>query len=408
MIFPFAKKRPPEFGLDKFEGFCRVMRDMPPHSERFPETLQAVARISGVRGASIYLYEARTDVFLLKTWSGSKPSRMSVSGGYEFVRHLALNGRTAYRRDYASPSDELRKAAMVFFHQTSSDRVFPIVADGEWTALLTADAEDCVDESAADALLHFYADQIALWALTRRLSERARKFAEIGHVKNQLLANVTHELETPLNGILGVAEGILDGGDGPVEGALKEHVRMILKAGRDLHATIENILRLTRIEARKNEIRLERVSIGALVDEVAQLFERPLAEKGVALSVPDASQSVEVFVEPDQIRTVLMNLIGNAVKFTEAGRITVAFKRSGDMLHVAVSDTGIGIDPDKLDLIFEDFYQADGSVTRVYGGTGLGLAIAKKIISLHGGRIWAESQKGSGTKITFTVPVFPA
>jgi len=104
---------------------------------------------------------------------------------------------------------------------------------------------------------------------------------------------------------------------------------------------------------------------------------------------------------------VLMNLIGNAVKFTSNGKITIDVHKSGEMLHVSVQDTGIGIDENKLDLIFEEFYQVDGSHTRVYGGTGLGLAIVKKIVSLHGGRIWAESRPGQGTKFTFTIPLFP-
>jgi len=102
-----------------------------------------------------------------------------------------------------------------------------------------------------------------------------------------------------------------------------------------------------------------------------------------------------------------MNLIGNAVKYTEAGFVRVAFEKAADWIYVSITDSGIGIDEDKQHLIFEEFYQVDGSHTRVYGGTGLGLAIVKKIITLHGGRIWVESQRGAGAQFKFTLPVYP-
>jgi len=127
----------------------------------------------------------------------------------------------------------------------------------------------------------------------------------------------------------------------------------------------------------------------------------------VQLIIPKSEGEVLVYAHPDQIRTVLMNLIGNAVKFTKKGEIKVEIQKSGENLHISIADTGIGIDDDKLGLIFEEFFQADGSHTRVYGGTGLGLAIVKKIITLHGGRIWVDSQIGVGTCFHFTLPVYP-
>jgi signal transduction histidine kinase len=411
MFFAFKKHKAPALACEKFAALVRLLKESPAHGENFPECLSYIAKLAGARGAALYLHEEKTGFFLLKTWAGGKPTRLTLAEDYEFIKYLRLHGNPALRRDFVSESHELRQTALFFFQQTSSNRVYPVLADERWQALLAVDFEDeerGEEDALRDALFGFYLENLKTWLVTRRLDEKSRKLAEIGHVKNQLLANVTHELQTPLNGILGVAEAILDGSDGPIPSALREHVRLIQKAGRELHSTVNNILKLGHIEAHRNELRLERVSLTSLIGEVAALYRKTLDEKGIEFVIPAEAKACDAFVEPDQIRTVLMNLLGNAVKFTQQGRIAIEIKRNGEMLHVSVADTGIGIDPDKLDLIFEEFYQADGSATRVYGGTGLGLAIVKKIVGLHGGRIWAESQKGYGTKMTFTVPLFPA
>lgn len=411
MLFAFKKPKAPSLPFEKFASIVRLLKENPAHGETFPETLTYIAKMAGARGAALYLYEDKTDFFLLKNWAGNKPARLTLAGDYEFIKYLRLHGNPALRRDFVSEAHELRQTALFFFQQTSSNRVYPVLVEDRWQALLAvdfADEEKGEEDALRDAYFTFYLENLKTWLLTRHLEEKSRKLAEIGHIKNQLLANVTHELQTPLNGILGVAEAILDGGDGPMTAELSEHVRLIQKAGRELHSTVNNILKLSNIEARRNDLRLERVSLNALIEEVAALYRKTLQDRGIELTLPADSKNHEAFLEPDQIRTVLMNLLGNAAKFTQKGRVGIDIRRNGEMLHVSVTDTGIGIDPDKLDLIFEEFYQADGSATRVYGGTGLGLAIVKKIVGLHGGRIWAESQKGYGTKMTFTVPLFPA
>jgi len=184
-------------------------------------------------------------------------------------------------------------------------------------------------------------------------------------------------------------------------------LQLIKKSGNELHKTVNNILQLVQIEAKKNQNIKEKVNILSLIEEVALLYSETCQKKKVSIVIPKSDREIFVYIHPDQIRTVLMNLIGNAVKFTQEGNIRIELKKSGEMLHVTIIDTGIGIDDDKLSLIFEEFYQADGSHTRMYGGTGLGLAIVKKIVTLHGGRVWVESKKGLGSTFTFTVPMYP-
>lgn len=410
MLFAFKKNQAGSLSFEKLEALIRLIKEHPPYQAGFLETLPFVTKMVEARGAAVYLYEAKTDVFLLKIWSGVKPGRFSLSGDYEFIKYLKLHeGHAASRQEFAQGGHELRQPALFFFQQTSATKVYPLLNRKEWLGLVTFDFAETNEKKMriSDQIVSLYLEELKSWLLFERLEEKNKKLSELGHVKDQLLANVTHELQTPLNGILGVAEAILDGGDGPVSGALRSHMELISKAGKDLSATVNNILKLTQIEAHKNEVRFEKAGILTLIDEVAMLYHQAFREKNVVCELPSENQAYDVFVEPDQIRTVLMNLIGNAVKFTANGKIAVDVRKSGEMLHVSVKDTGIGIDEDKLELIFEEFYQADGSHTRVYGGTGLGLAIVKKIVSLHGGRIWAESRLGNGAKFTFTIPLFP-
>lgn len=409
MLRVFKKTKPQALSLEKLQALTRLTKENPPFTEGFLDTLNYTVRLLEGKGAALYLYESKTDVFLLKMWSGTKPGRYTLAADYEFIKYLKTHENPAARAEFVHGAHELRQTALFFFQQTSSTHVYPICHNQQWLGLLTLDFEDVPETEFAltDQILMLYSEQIKTWLLYQRAEERSKKLSELGHVKNQLLANVTHELQTPLNGILGVAEAVLSGGDGPVNENMREHLTMICSSGRELSQTVNNILKLIHIEAHKHEVKYEKVSIVSLIEEVLFLYQKALREKNIHCEVPAVENTYTIFVEPDQIRTVLMNLIGNALKFTQDGRITITLAKNGEMLHVSVADTGIGIDDDKLELIFEEFYQVDGSHTRVYGGTGLGLAIVKKIITLHGGRIWAESRKGQGSKFTFTIPIFP-
>lgn len=392
----------------KLALFMQLLSKNPITTENFLDSFSQLLKILQADAASLYIYEKKTHMFVLKQWNGIKPSRFSISGDYEFVKYLGSCDQVVRREEFSQKnSNELRQPALLYYQHTVSNVACPIMELGHWYGIINLNITEVSTEylDLYENLLTLYAGALRNWLQYQDLSRQNKKHSELSHVKNQLLANVTHELQTPLNGILGISAALLDD---PELGELhRGSVQLIQKSGKELHKTVNNILELMQIEAKKSSKVKEKVEVLGVIKEVAMLFSETCRQKKIKLLIPESKSPVWLYVQADQVRTVLMNLMGNAIKFTEQGEVRVSIQKSGEFLHIAVSDTGIGIEENKLNLIFEEFYQGDGSHTRVYGGTGLGLAIVKKIVSLHGGRIWVESEQGSGSKFEFTLPLYP-
>jgi len=223
--------------------------------------------------------------------------------------------------------------------------------------------------------------------------------------KSEFLANTSHELRTPLNAILGYAELIEDNIYGEVPPKIREVLQRIQSNGRHLLGLINAVLDIAKIEAGQLQLSVASYSMKEVVANVVRATEGLAHEKKLALRaiVPETLPVGEG--DEGRITQVLLNLVGNAMKFTETGKVEVRASAEHGWLQVTVSDTGPGIPAEEHSRIFEEFHQLDTSSTRTKGGTGLGLAISKKIIDMHGGTIWVESELGHGSTFHFTLPV---
>jgi GAF domain-containing protein/anti-sigma regulatory factor (Ser/Thr protein kinase) len=241
--------------------------------------------------------------------------------------------------------------------------------------------------------------------LFRELEAKSRELEVASRHKSQFLANMSHELRTPLNAVLGYTELILDGIYGEVPTKVLEVMTRIDQSGRHLLGLINDVLDLSKIEAGQLVLAMADYSLREVVHAVVTQVEALAAEKGLALRATVAPDLPPGRGDERRLTQVLLNLVGNAIKFTEAGEVRIDAGHRDGVFVVAVADTGPGIAEGDRARIFEEFQQADSSSTRRKGGTGLGLSIARRIVELHGGRLKVESAVGRGSTFTFTVPV---
>jgi signal transduction histidine kinase/HAMP domain-containing protein len=239
-----------------------------------------------------------------------------------------------------------------------------------------------------------------------RLVETAEELRELDRLKMQFLANMSHELRTPLNSIIGFSRVILKGIDGPLTELQETDLNSIYNSGQHLLGLINDVLDMSKIEAGKMDLNFEQVLLPNVLGSVMSSAKALVKDKPIELKsvIPDDLPAVRADVQ--RLRQVLLNLLSNAAKFTEQGKITVGAEASGGFATVSVSDTGIGIAPEAQQRIFLAFQQVDGSTTRRAEGTGLGLAISRSFVELHGGQIWVESTLGQGSTFYFTLPLY--
>ncbi|MCH9683587.1 MAG: HAMP domain-containing histidine kinase [Deltaproteobacteria bacterium] len=254
----------------------------------------------------------------------------------------------------------------------------------------------------------------------QELSRAVEHLRQLDKLKSNFLATVSHELRTPLTSVIGFSEMLLEGLAGPINEEQREYVQTIFDRGEELLSLITHLLEMSQLEGGAIRLHLEAHPVQGLLTRAVGAV-RLSAEQGGLTMVCDPPVDPVVVADADKIQRVLVNLLGNAIKFTgQGGTVSVEVchapirrpfdeetlfgEEDPDAVRVTVRDTGMGIVPDQLGRIFEAFYQVDAGPTRAHGGAGLGLSIVQNIVAAHGGEVWAESEPGKGTAVHFTLP----
>jgi PAS domain S-box-containing protein len=280
-------------------------------------------------------------------------------------------------------------------------------SDSEEGFRVTAILRDITQRKSTEERLRFLQEQYTqkLSEHNRELELRNRQVERANRLKSEFLASMSHELRTPLHTIIGFAELLGEGLQGPLNDTQKRFVHHIHKDSLHLLALINDILDLTKIESGRLELRPEAFDFRTLVEESLDSVRSGAEAKSIAIeTVMEVDEAVDA--DPLRMKQILMNLLSNAVKFTpNGGRIVVTATVSGGMLAVSVADTGVGIPFEEHDAVFDKFHQVGNTTKGVREGTGLGLAITKRLVEQHGGTIRLASEPGGGSRFTFTIPL---
>lgn len=244
-----------------------------------------------------------------------------------------------------------------------------------------------------------------LITLNKEMAIKNEQLMDLDKTKDDFLANTSHELKTPLNGIIGLAESLADGATGDLHENTKYNLMMIVNSGKRLVNLINDILDFSRLKNKDIVLAKEPVDMYQVTEIVVYLSKPLLRNTKIEIQNNIKKDVAKIDADNDRIKQIMHNLIGNAIKYTDRGKITISANQKGNMLEISVADTGIGIETDKIGEIFQSFGRIESSTGKKQEGTGLGLSISKKMVELHGGELTVESQKGKGSIFKFTIPL---
>jgi len=368
------------------------------------------------RGVSISLLNTETQTLEIRAAAGLQPKWRQAAQlkiGEGISGKVAATATPLYVPDARSLPD------FIFFDPVVrsllvvplmvKDRVIGTLAiDQAIPDAFTADEERTLTIAAAQAAVaienaQLYAD---LKERADKLEQAYRELQKVDQLKDELVQNVSHELRTPLTFIKGYVELILETDMGPLTTGQRDALRIVADKTNALSRLVSDIIYLQQIE--RESLQLLRQDMCQMSRLALQSCEVAAMNAGISLQLDAPDELPPILVDRDRINQVFDNLLGNAIKFSpRGGTITIRVEAVDDIVRLTIADTGVGIPADKLERVFDRFYQVDGSATRRFGGAGLGLAIVRRIIEAHGGQIWVESDLGQGSSFKFTLPTEP-
>ncbi len=381
------------------------------------ELLQAVVDLAKERfnlyHVHVYLADESWNTLLLAAGAGEIGKQMAMAGhAIPINEERSLIARASRERSALIVNDVHAEANFFpnpYLPDTRSEMAVPMVSGDKVIGVFDVQSDIVGNFSQEDANIYTtLALQVAVALQNARLyqeqSATVAQLRELDRLKSSFLANMSHELRTPLNSILGFADVMLEELDGPLTENMQNDLGLIYKNGQHLLHLINDVLDMAKIESGKMNLNIEKFNLQEIIEEVTSITSPLASEKNLALFIEeDSDHEVEINADKIRLRQVMINLINNAIKFTEKGRISIHVAREENNVLISVKDTGIGIPVDHLEAVFQEFTQVDTSTTRKVGGTGLGLPISRRLIQMHGGRLWVESTGINGEGSTFYV-----
>jgi signal transduction histidine kinase len=370
-------------------------------------------QLSGTDAGTIYTFDESQQEFRLRATHGMDEMMIAAIRDQRIGIETAI-GKAAAERTPIQIADVLAESSLVLDIIVRagyrSVLIVPLLRPNQIVgALVVRRKEPGQFSTGTVELLQTFADQSVLAIqnarLFREIEQKSRELEVASQHKSQFLANMSHELRTPLNAILGYTELMADGAYGEPSEKMQGILKRLEANGRHLLGLINDVLDLSKIEAGQLVLELSDYSIQDIAQTVRSTLEPLAADKKLAFKVEMAAELPPGRGDGRRLTQVLINLVGNAIKFTDAGEVAIKAEANNGSFYVAVRDTGPGISAADQPRLFQEFQQADNAITKKKGGTGLGLAISKRIIEMHGGRIWVDSQPGQGSTFTFTLPV---
>lgn len=364
--------------------------------------------------AHVYLYDEESARLYLAAGAGETGRVMRENNHQlEYNSLTGLVPHAARTHEVVIDNDTIESADFLpnlLLPETRSEMAIPMLVGDELIGVLDIQSEkpDRFDDEDV-RIQKTLASQIAVAVRNAQAFERERKtverLKEVDRLKQEFLANMSHELRTPLNSIIGYSEVLLDGVDGDLTEDAVEDVEAIYTSGKHLLSIINEILDLAKIDAGQMQLNRQEKDVVEILQHIVLSSQVLVKNKPVDIILEEASPIERSYVDTVRLNQILLNLVGNAIKFTDEGRITVRYGMlDEDYIRIEVVDTGMGMTPEQLSLIFERFRQVDGSSTRRAGGTGLGLTITRQLVEMHGGEIGVTSEVDQGSAFYFTLP----
>jgi len=404
--------------LATLKSFTQDLSSIQDLKQLLKNLLKSLTEVAQVKAGCILLHEAEIKSYVVRESVGGEPLVSQFSAQDPFVQYFRRIGKSLSKHDILADRHllDVKEAGIHFLTAINAEVVFPLTSDNKFLGVLGLGARNgakAYSNATLDLLLvliNLATVSIDNALLYESISKQNVKLSEIATLKTQFASTISHELRTPLNGILGLTEVLNDPeSNANLNDDQRRYIQMIHDAGTELLELVNHILDYTLFQSKNVSPNIKKIDLEKVISGLTQQLKENFGAKPVQFQL-DLGAYTAVYGDEEQIRHLLHCLMENAVKFTREGklnRITVQASRQGDMLRMGILDQGIGIEETEQEVIFEDFRQGDGGVTRGFGGTGLGLAIAKCIVEQHGGRIWVESKKGEGSRFFFTLPLKP-